>query len=98
MLAQWQAERDSAEWLRWEDMAIAFRDEINICPKEIKDGLADGSLDEGDGWPYECEKQCYKRLVEIMQAEEAREEEEEKAEQESAAKRRLDVERLRGES
>ena len=61
------------------DMAIAFRDEINICLEKIKDGLADASLAEGNQWPYDCEKQCFKRLVEIMQAEEARQEKQEQA-------------------
>ena len=76
MFTRWQAERDNVDWLRWEDMAIAFRDEVNICLEEIKDGLASGSLVEGNQWPYDCEKRCFGRLVKIQQQEEARQERE----------------------
>ena len=55
-------------------MAKGFRKEVDNCLKEIEKGVADGSLSDREGWPYDCEKRCFERLVEIQQAEEARQE------------------------
>lgn len=62
------------DWRRLEAVAKVFRKEVDNCFKEIERGLADGSLSDREGWPYECEKRCFGRLVEIQQAEEARQE------------------------
>ena len=70
------------DWRRLEAVAKKFRKEVDDCLKEIEKGLADGSLSEGDGWPLDCEKQCFGRLVEIQQQEEARQD----RERESAAR------------
>jgi len=62
------------DWRRFEVVAKKFRKEVDDCLKEIEKGVADGSLGDREGWPYNCEKRCFERLVEIQQAEEARQE------------------------